>query len=92
MDLTILQGAAMVPDGYDSMTSMSHAYNPFVYGDPGVIPWLTATHTISVVTGYRPRARRYWKGRAKQSRSLESAWSIQVFSADLLLYPTRARR
>lgn len=56
MDSTILQGAAMVPYGYDSLRSMPHAYDPFGYRDPGVIPWLTTIHAISGVTWYLSRA------------------------------------
>lgn len=52
----VLQGQSMTPFAYDILPSASHSYRGFARGDPALMPWLNATHAVSVVTSYWSRA------------------------------------
>lgn len=53
---TVLQGQYMQPFAYDILPSISHPYKGFAKEDPDLMPWLDATHAVSVVTSYWARA------------------------------------
>lgn len=55
-DSKVLQGTSMAPFAYDILPSIGHSYKGFAENDPKLMPWLNATHAVSVVTSYWSRA------------------------------------